>query len=158
MRVGGWNPLETSESRFKRPVQVALTSSPTKRFAFWRGIPKHHYLGFCFLLFRVFCNCPLELCLSGLMSAPQTITASPAAKIFFPALMSLSIPVVLQLGQFQLRTLNGNLSITKPQWLQRLELGKNRSILTNCRPYQSHLYSSWRKNSPQAASETPLTS
>ena len=28
MRVGGWNPLETSESRFKRPVQVAQTSSP----------------------------------------------------------------------------------------------------------------------------------
>jgi hypothetical protein len=61
------------------------------------------------------------------MSAPQTITASPAASIFFPALMSLSMPVVLQLGQSQLRISKGNLSITKPQWLHRLELGKKLS-------------------------------
>ena len=67
--------------------------------------------------------------------------------------MSLSMPFVSQLGQSQLRIFNGSLSITKPQWLHRLELGKNRSILTNLRPYQSHLYSSWRNISDHAASE-----
>ena len=61
-----------------------------------RGIPKPHNLGFCFIApaFR-------DLLSSGLTVAPQTITASPAAKMFFPALMSLSMPVVLQLGQSQ---------------------------------------------------------
>ena len=73
--------------------------------------------------------------------------------MFFPALISRSIPFVPQLGQSQLRTFNGNLSITKPQWLHRLELGKNRSIVTSFRPYQSHLYSSCARISPQAASD-----
>ena len=118
-----------------------------------RGIPKTHDLGFCFLpALRVFLNCPLELCLSGLTSDPQTITASPAASIFFPALMSLSIPFVSQLGQSKARISKGNLSIMNPQWLHRLLLGKNRSILTNVRPYQSHLYSRNANISPQAAS------
>ena len=92
------------------------------------------------------------------MSAPQTDTASPAAKMFFPALMSRSIPMVLQLGQSQLRIFKGSFSTTKPQWLYRLLLGKNRSILTSFRPYHWHLYSSCRKNSPQAASDIDLAS
>ena len=125
--------------KFSRPIECNLTSSRRQS----RGIPKTHDLGFCFFLpLEVLLNCPLELCLSGLMSDPQTITASPAASMFFPALMSLSMPLVSQLGQSQLRTLKGNLSITNPQWLHRLLLGKNRSIDTNVRPYQSHLYSS----------------
>ena len=41
-----------------------LTSSHRRS----RGIPKHRYLGFCFLPLRVLLNCPLELCLSGLTS------------------------------------------------------------------------------------------
>jgi len=55
-----------------------------------RGIPKTHDLGFCFLLLPEFRNCPLEAFLSGLTSAPQTDTASPAAKIFLAALISRS--------------------------------------------------------------------
>ena len=82
----------------------------------------------------VFRNCPLELCLSGLMSDPQTVTASPAAKIFFPALMSLSMPFVSQLGQSQLRISRGNLSITNPQWLHRLLLGKKSVNFDQCSP------------------------
>ena len=129
-------------------IYQTLTSSRRQS----RGIPKTHDLGFCFLPFLVFRNCPIPPFVpplirgargdSGLMSAPQTITASPAASIFFPALISLSMPSVPQLGQSQLRTSRGNLSITKPQWLHRLLLGKNRSILTSFRPYHSHLYSS----------------
>lgn len=37
------------------------------------------------------------------MSALQTNTVSPAAKIFFPELRSRSIPLVRQLGKSQLR-------------------------------------------------------
>jgi hypothetical protein len=47
-----------------------------------RGIPKTHDLGFCFFPLLGFRNCPLEVSLSGLMFAPQTDTASPAARIF----------------------------------------------------------------------------
>lgn len=49
------------------------------------GIPKTHDLGFCFiaLAFR-------DLLCSGLTVAPQTLTASPAARIFLAALISLS--------------------------------------------------------------------
>ena len=112
---------------FNSCPSYSLTSSRARR-----GIPKHHYLSFCFFPFRVFCNCPpgspelnsgaclaahsapLTLWLSGLMSAPQTVTASPAAKIFFPALMSLSMLSVPQLGQSQLRTSRGSFSTTKP--------------------------------------------
>ena len=87
--------------------RVRLTSS--RRHS--RGIPKTHDLGFCFIAPAL-----RDLLSSGLTVAPQTITASPAAKMFFPALISRSMPFVPQLGQSQLRTFNGNLSITKPQW------------------------------------------
>jgi SAM-dependent methyltransferase len=93
-------------------ISPGLTSSRRRS----RGIPKTHDLGFCFLPLRVLLNCPLELCLSGLMSDPQTITASPAASIFFPALMSLSMSLVSQLGQSQVRIAKDILAITNPQW------------------------------------------
>ena len=61
------------------------------------GIPKHCYLGFCFcppppssMPGEGFRNCPLEQSLSGLTFAPQTDTASPAARILLAALISRS--------------------------------------------------------------------
>jgi hypothetical protein len=74
-------------------VEVDILPAPIRS-----GIPKTHDLGFCFFPFRlrsrrallVFRNCLLGDSLSGLMSAPQTETASPAAKIFLLALISLS--------------------------------------------------------------------
>jgi len=49
------------------------------------GIPKPHDLGFCFLAVAF-----TDLLCSGLTLAPQTDTASPAAKMFLLALMSRS--------------------------------------------------------------------
>jgi len=45
-----------------------------------------------------------------------------------------------------------------PQQWQRFEDGKKRSILTTLRPVHSPLYSSWRMNSPQLASDIALDS
>jgi hypothetical protein len=116
------------------------------------GIPKTHDLGFCFFPLLVFRSLfPLAKCLSGLMFAPQTETASPAAKIFLLALMSLSW-CVPQLGQFHSLIFRGSLSTMCPQFPQRFELGNHRSILTKLRPYQSHLYSICLTSSPQLAS------
>ncbi len=98
-----------------------------------------------------FRNCPSEIFLSGLMFAPQTETASPAAKIFLLALMSRSW-CAPHSGQSHSRTFNGNLSTICPQLPHRLELGNHRSILTRVRPYHPHLYSSCLTNSPQLAS------
>jgi hypothetical protein len=114
-------------------------------------IPKTHDLGFCFFPLLVFRNCLLGDSLLGLMFAPQTDTASPAAKMFLLALISRSCRVP-HLGQSHSRTLNGSLSTICPQLPHRLELGNHRSILTRVRPYQSHLYSSCLTNSPQLAS------
>lgn len=83
---------------------VDLTSSLPLKVA---GIPKPHDLSFCFFPFacasflggdlrepasplREFRNCPLDSCLSGLTFAPQTFTASPAARILRAALISRS--------------------------------------------------------------------
>jgi small conductance mechanosensitive channel len=49
------------------------------------GIPKTHNLGFCFIAPAL-----TDLLCSGLTVAPQTLTASPAARIFLPAFSSLS--------------------------------------------------------------------
>ncbi|KKD39263.1 hypothetical protein WN50_04340 [Limnoraphis robusta CS-951] len=71
---------------------LALTSDRTPTFYFWRGIPKHHYLGFCFFLFKeeLFAPGLTDLLCSALTVAPQTDTASPAAKMFILALISRS--------------------------------------------------------------------
>jgi len=54
------------------------------------AIPKPHDLGFCFFPEGFFAPAFTDLLCSGLMVAPQTDTASPAAKIFLLALMSRS--------------------------------------------------------------------
>jgi hypothetical protein len=70
-----------------------------------------HDLGFCFLPLLVFRNCPIDpCCLSGLTFAPQTDTASPAAKMLCAALISRSW-IVPQLGHSHSLMLSGNLSI-----------------------------------------------
>jgi hypothetical protein len=52
----------------------------------------------------------------------------------------------LHSGQSHDLTSNGNFFIVYPQQEQRLELGYQRSILTNSRPAHSALYSSCRTN------------
>ena len=59
--------------------------------------------------------------------------------MFFAALISLSW-IVPHSGQDHSLIFNGNLSMTKPQFPQRLLDGKKRSIFTSSRPYHWHLY------------------
>jgi hypothetical protein len=54
------------------------------------AIPKPHDLGFCFCPEGFFAPALTDLLCSGLIVAPQTDTASPAAKIFLLALISRS--------------------------------------------------------------------
>jgi hypothetical protein len=77
-------------------------------------------------------------------------TASPAAKIFLLALMSLSW-CLLHFGQSHSLINRCSLSTMCLQFPQRFELGNHRSILTKLRPYQSHLYSNCLTSSPQLA-------
>ena len=129
-------------------INGRLTSTPAKPRT---GIPKPHDLGFCFCPLRGFAPALTDLLCSGLTVAPQTDTASPAAKIFFAALISRSW-CAPQLRQSHSRIFNGNLETMCPHSKHRLELGNHRSILIKVRPYQSHLYSSCLTNSPQLAS------
>src|SRR4028119_735090 len=119
-----------------------LTSSPGLR----HGDSKNHFLDL-----SASSQLPSDLCLSGLTFAPQTFTASPAARIFCAALISRSW-CAAQCGQSHSRIFNGSFSTMYPQLPHRLELGNHRSILTSVRPYPSHLYSSCLTNSPQLAS------
>ena len=65
--------------------------------------------------------------------------------MFLAALMSRSCRVP-QGGHCQLSSAS-----RYPHAEQVVELGYHRSITTSCRRYRSHLYSSWRRNSPRAA-------
>ena len=83
--------------------------------------------------------------------SPKASPASPAVKMFLAALMSRSW-VVLHSGQFQWRVSSVKKLKVYPQLEQRLELGKNWSILAIVRPAQSALYSNWLTKLPQLAS------
>ena len=72
--------------------------------------------------------------------SPKANPASPAVKMFLAALMSRSW-VVLHSGHSQWRVSSVKKLKVYPQLEQRLELGKNWSILEIVRPAQSALYS-----------------
>ena len=72
--------------------------------------------------------------------------------MFLAALMSRSCRVP-QDGHCQVLVLRLS-SASRYRHAERVfELGYHRSITTSCRLYRSHLYSSWRRNSPQPQSE-----
>lgn len=72
--------------------------------------------------------------------SPKASPASPAVNMFLAALTSRSW-VVLHSGQSQWRVSRLKKGKVYPQLQQRLELGKNWSILTKLLPAQSALYS-----------------
>src|SRR5579864_5639740 len=87
----------------------------------------------------------------GLTASPQAATASPAARMFFAALMSRSWTTPHS-GQFHERSSSVSESRICPQSKQRLEDGYHLSILTRWRPYHLALYSNWDTNSLQPTS------
>ena len=89
--------------------------------------------------------------------SPKASPASPAVKMFLAALMSRSW-VVLHSGQTHERVSSAKKFKVCPQLEQRLELGKNWSILEIVRPAQSALYSNWLTKLPQLASAICLAS
>ena len=89
--------------------------------------------------------------------SPKASPASPAVSMFLEALISLSC-VVLHSGQSQWRVSRLKKGKVNPQLEQRLELGKNWSILAIVRPAQSALYSNWLTKLPQLASAICLDS
>ena len=93
----------------------------------------------------------MQIDYTRLTLSPKANPASPAVLMFFAALISRSC-AVLHSGQTHSLTLKSKRESVYPQHEQRLELGKNWSILTNFRPAQSALYSSCVTNLPQLAS------
>ena len=89
--------------------------------------------------------------------SPKANPESPAVLILMAALISRSWSA-LHSGQTQRRVSSAKNGSMYPQLEQRLELGKNWSILEIERPAQSALYSSCRTNSPQLASLICLAS
>lgn len=89
--------------------------------------------------------------------SPKANPASPAVKMFLAALISRSW-AVLHSGQSQWRVSSAKKFKVYPQLEQRLELGKNWSILEIVRPAQSALYSNWLTKLPQLASAICLAS
>ena len=93
-----------------------------------------------------------------LTSAPQAspgeprATARPAARMFLAALMSRSCRA-RQIGHVQCRVLKDSPASRCPHAEQVLDDGYQRSITTSSCPARSHLYSSWRRNSPHPQSE-----
>jgi hypothetical protein len=72
--------------------------------------------------------------------------------MFFAALMSRSFRA-RQEGHVQCLVDRLSWASTCPHAEQVFELGYQRPITTSSRPYRPHLYSSWRRNSPQPQSE-----
>ena len=87
--------------------------------------------------------------------SPRVNKASPASFMFTAALTSRSW-IALHSGQVQARSSSVIDSLIYPQQEQRFVLGKNWSIFTKDLPAHADLYSSWRTNSPQLASEICL--
>src|SRR5262249_46342607 len=87
----------------------------------------------------------------GLTVSPPAFTVRPTASMFFAALISRSWRTP-QIGQVHWRTSKVNALLMYPHPWHRCELGYQRSILTNMRPYQSALYSSCRTNSAHPTS------
>src|SRR5215472_9582805 len=93
-----------------------------------------------------------------LTSAPQAspgeprATARPAARMFFAALMSRSCRVRHR-GHVQCLVDRLSSASRCPHAEQVLDDGYQRSMTTSSRLARSHLYSSWRRNSPQPQSE-----
>src|SRR5947209_19397728 len=91
----------------------------------------------------------------GLTASPQAATASPAAKMFFAALISRS-SWTPHSGQVQKRISSVKESSTCPQSKQRFEEGYHLSVLTKVRPYHFALYSSCSTHSLHPTSEMAL--
>ena len=87
-----------------------------------------------------------------LTSAPQADTARPAARMFFAALMSRSCREPHE-GHVQCRVERLSSASRCPHVEQVLLDGYQRSTTISSRPTRSHLYSNWRRNSPEPQSE-----
>src|SRR5437868_7431234 len=83
---------------------------------------------------------------------PAATCRFAAARMLVAALMSRSWTAPQ--GQVHSRTFSGIVSATTPQTLHSLELGNQRSIRTNVRPYRAALYSSMPTNADHPASWT----
>src|SRR5690349_6965391 len=90
-----------------------------------------------------------------LTSAPQAVTARPAARMFFAALMSRSCRVP-QDGHCHVLVLRLSSASRYPHAEQVFELGYHRSITIRCLPALAALYESMRRKVPQPQSEMAL--
>src|SRR2546423_14315589 len=108
----------------------------------WAGIPDVAGRGSCF---TAGCTREVPECLT---SAPQAVTARPAARMFFAALMSRSCRVP-QDGHCHVLVLRLSSASRCPHAEQVFELGYHRSITIRCRPARAVLYPSMRRKVPQ---------
>lgn len=108
----------------------------------------------CFLIQR---DWLMQTNYTRLTFSPKASPASPAVNMFLAALTSRSW-VVLHSGQSQWRVSRLKKGKVYPQLQQRLELGKNWSILTKLLPAQLALYSNCWISLPQLASAICLAS
>src|SRR5580704_6938668 len=95
----------------------------------------------------------------GLTPAPQAfdLSARPAAKMFFAAFTSRSW-TVSHAAQVQVRTLSGFGPSFTPHAEHTWDVGSNRPILPNVRPYCTAFSSMHRSSCDQPASETDVAS
>src|SRR5205823_6852485 len=94
----------------------------------------------------------------GLTCAPQAVTASPAALATLTAALTSRSSHAPHEGHCQARTWSGLLPSFTPQAEHVREVGTNRPIRWNSRPYSRALYSSMPTNDAHPASWTDLAS